>query len=274
MAWDTGEGAKGAAGGAATGAVVGSVVPGIGTGVGAVGGALIGGLMGGFGGGNKASTPEYNNRYNLPGFQSQYDAYGRLAGHYDRRKPWQINESGFRPDQQALVKMLQQQAAGRGPGQELVRMQAQQMADRSAAQQLAASQGQVGGGAMAARNAALGTAAAQSQVGGQAAMGGLAAQLGATEQLGGVLQGARGQDLARNTTNANLGMQNRQLNQEAQLEALRQRLIASQMQQQGGLEFNRNASGYNQALLNVPTLGDKLMGMGAGFGQAYMTRKG
>lgn len=273
MAWNTGEGIKGAAGGAVAGAGIGSVFPGVGTLVGAGVGGLAGGLLGGFGSGGGRQAPSYNSHYDLPHYQTQYDTYGRVAQGFGQRAPMHIAESGFRPDQRALVSLLQAQAAGRGPGQELVRMQAQQMADRAAAQQLAAAQGQVGGGAMAARNAAMGTAAAQSQVGGQAAMGGLAAQLGATEQLGGVLQGARGQDLARGSANASLVMQNRELNQNGLLEALKQRLQASQMQQQGGLEFNRNASGYSNVMAGQPTLGDRLMGFGVGVGQMAMQRR-
>ena len=268
-----GEGAKGAMGGAVAGGSIGGV-PGAIIG-GTVGGAL--GMFGGGGGGPQAQAPSWNSHYNLPGFSKQFGRYQEIANQYGKRQAPTIAESGFRGDQSSLVRLLQAQAKGQGAGQELVRMQAQQAADRAGAQQLGAAQGQVGSGAMGARNAALGSAALQSEVGGQAAMGGLAAQLGATEQLGGVLQGARGQDLSRGEANAGLVMQNRQTNDQAVMEALRQRLQASQMQQQGGLEFNRNVTGFNTALAGKapqPSWGDQLMGFGVGVGQMGMMGRG
>lgn len=261
----SGEGAvKGGAGGAVAGGAIGGPW-------GAVIGGGAGALIGGFGGGSGASSPQWSNKYNLPGFKAQWDDYNSFRN--TQRGTPQFGESSFRGGQDALVKMLQAQAAGRGPGQALVRMQAQQMADRSAAQQLAASQGQVGGGAMAARNAAMGTAAAQSQVGGQAAMGGLAAQLGATEQLGGVLQGARGQDLARGQANAQLELQAREERDQALLEALRQRQSLSGLQQGGQLAYLGHKAGFNQIQMQQPTLGDRLMGFGVGVGQMKMGQK-
>jgi hypothetical protein len=268
-----GEGAKGAMGGAVAGGAIGGP---LGAGIGAIAGGALG-MFGGGGGGPQVHAPTWNSHYNLPGFSKQFGRYQQIANQYGKRQAPTIAESGFRPGQESLVRMLQAQAAGKGPGQELVRMQAQQAADRAGAQQLAAAQGQVGSGAMGARNAALGSAALQSEVGGQAAMGGLAAQLGATEQLGGVLQGARGQDLSRGEANAGLVMQNRQTNDQAVLEALRQRLQASQMQQQGGLEYNRNVAGFNTALAGKPpqpSFGDKLMGFGIGVGSMGMMGRG
>jgi hypothetical protein len=270
MGFNWGDALKGALGGGVAGAAFGGPM---GAGIGSAAGGMLGGF-GGWGGGGGAKPPTYNSHYDLPNYQQQYDKYGRVASDLSTRQAPTIAESSFRPDQQALVKMLQAQAAGRGPGQELVRMQAQQAADRAGAQQLAAAQGQVGGGAMAARGAAMGSASLQSHVGEQAAMGGLAAQLGATQQLGGVLQGARGQDLSRNSANAGLVMQNRELNQNGLLEALRQRLQASQMQQQGGLEYNRNLSNYNTGMIGQPSWGDRLMGFGVGAAQIGMMGRG
>lgn len=262
MAFSGSGAGKGAVGGAMVGGALGGPV---GAGVGAVGGALLGGFGGGGG-----TAPSWNNRYNLPGFQSQYDRYGSMASNRAGRVAPRIAESGFRPDQRALVGLLQQQAAGHGAGQALVRAQAQQMADRSAAQQMGAAQGVAGGGAMAARNAALGMGQVQSAVGEQAAIGGLMAQQSAIGQLGGTLQGARGQDLARGQANAQMVLQNRQINDQAVLEALRQRLSASELQQRGGLAYNANLAGYNQAQAGKPTMGDQLIGAGIGAGTMAM----
>ena len=266
--WDTGEGIKGAAGGAAVGT---AIMPGWGT----AGGAVIGGLLGGFGGGgaSKPQPPTWSSRYNLPDYNGQSRRYEHLAGMFGGRLAPNVAESGFRGDQSALVRMLQEQAAGRGPGQAVVRMQAEQAANRGAAQQMGMAQGAVGNGAMAARNAALGMSNIQSHVGEQAAMGGLQAQLGATGQLGGVLQGARGQDLALGQANAQLTLDNRRVNDQAQLEALRQRLEASKMQQFGGISFENNLANYLSTMAGKPpqpTLGDRLLGMGMGAGQMGM----
>ena len=260
---DWGEAGKGATGGAIVGGTLGGPV-------GAGAGAIVGGALGYFGGGG-GHSPKWNSKYNLPHYGSQYDNYGRLSGRYGGRDAPQMAESSFRGDQTALIRMLQAQAQGHGPGQALVRMQAQQMADRAAKQQLAAAQGgAAGGSAMAARSAAMGTAAAQSQVGGQAAMGGLQAQLGAIGQLGQVTQGARGQDLARASGNAGLELQSRGINDQAQLEALRQRLQASQMQQQGQLQFMGAKTGYQAQQAAQPTWGDRMLGAGMGAGQMYL----
>lgn len=260
---DWGEAGKGATGGAIVGGTLGGPA-------GAVAGGVIGGAMGYFGGGG-GSSPKWNSKYNLPHYGSQYSTYGRLAGQYGNRDAPQMADSRFRHYQGSLARMLLDQSRGQGPGQALVRMQAQQAADRGAKQQLAMAQGgAAGGSAMSARNAAMGTAAMQSQVGGQAAMAGLQAQLGAMGQLGQVAQGARGQDLARASGNAGLELQSRGINDAAQLEALRQRLQASQMQQQGQLQFMGAKTGYNQAQSMQPTMGDRLLGAGMGAGSMYL----
>lgn len=268
MGWNTGEGVKGAAGGAATGGAIGGPW---GAGIGAV----AGGLLGGFGGGGSPSAqpPQWSGRYNLPDYNAQSRRYEHLSGMFGGRLAPSVAESGFRPGQADLVRMLQEQAAGRGPGQALVRAQAEQAANRGAAQQMGMAQGAVGSGAMAARNAALGMAGVQSRVGEQAAMGGLQAQLGAVGQLGGVLQGARGQDLALGQANAQLTLDNRRVNDQAQLEALRQRLEASKLQQFGGISFENNLANYLSTMAGKPpqpTLGDRLVGMGVGAGQMGM----
>jgi hypothetical protein len=261
--------AQGAAQGAALGTMV---MPGYGTAI----GAGLGGLYGYFGGGggvDRSRGQLDQSQFNLPGYQTQYNTYGRMAESAGGRAAPQAGLSGFRGDQTALVRMLQAQAAGQGPGQDLVRMQAQQVADRGMAQQLAAARGaRPSAGPGAFMGAAQNAATMQSQVGGQAAQAGLQAQLGAIGQLSGTLQGARGQDENMSQFNANALLQNRSMNDEKQLELLRQRLLASNMQQQGQVGYQTANLGKNMA---TPTDSERYMSALQGGMQAVvMSRAG
>lgn len=262
MDFNSGGAVKGAAGGAMTGAAIGSVVPGAGTAAGAIGGGIVGGLLGGFGGSGGPSRPDYT----VYGGRGQYDTYGRLAGNFGQRRAPQVNWQGnsFRNYQSNLARMLLAESQGRGVGQQVVRQQAQQMGDRALMQALAASQGQPGGGAMAARNAAFAGAGAQSQVGGQAALAGGQLALGAQGQLGGLAGQARGQDLGAQFGNAGLEMQTRQQNDQALLEALRQRQQLSGLMLQGSMGYGAANQAAN------PGLGNQLLGMGVGASQLGM----
>ncbi len=267
MATNWGEGAKGAAGGAMTGAAVGSLGGPVGTAIGGVAGGLLGGAYGLFGGSGKPSVNRSN--FDLPGYQQQYNQYGQIAGQSQGRQAPQAGFSDFRSGQQNLVGMLQAQARGKGPGQQLVRMQAQGMADRGSAQQLAMARGaRPGAGPASYLGAAQNAAGIQSQVGGQAAQAGLQAQLGAIGQLQGTLEGARGADELQGRFNADAQMRQTGMNDQRQMEALRQRLMAAQMQQQGGMGYQNAKLG----LAAMPSTGDKLLGMGMGAGQMAMTR--
>lgn len=245
------------------------------------------GEVGKFFGPRQTKQPTYGSHYQVPHYSDQYTQYGRLANSYDDRNAPRANaytagESGFRGNQSQLAHMLMRQAQGHGPGQKLVRMQAQQAADRGMQQQMAmANSGRPGMGAMGARNAMMNSGNIQSQVGGQAAMAGLQAQLGATNQLGSVLQGARGQDLQRGMFNAGQQQQGSQfnadaqlrqmgLNDQAQLEALRQRLQLGGMQQQGGLTYEQLLAQHRLGKMGQPTFGQQLMSGGASLGAAYL----
>lgn len=105
-----------------------------------------------------------------------------------------------------------------------------------------------------------------------ATMGGLQAQQSAIGQLGGVLQGARGQDIQRNMGNAQLQYQTMGLDDARQMELLRQQLQMNQMQQQGGMGYE-SAMGqkYGAGMAqNKPTGYERLMGSAQGLGQAYL----
>lgn len=277
------ETAKGAAGGALAGGAIGGPW-------GAAAGGVIGGAMGYFGGGNGSSSPQWSERYSLPEFYGQYGKYGRLSNEYAGRQAPQAGmhfASGgqYVNDQAQFGRQLAQEAQGRGIGQNLVRMQAQNMANRGQAQQYGmATSARPGMGALAYQNAAMNAANSQAQVGGQAALAGGQMQLGAMGQYGQFLQGARGQDQQLSMFNRSQQQQNNQfnadaqlrqmgLNDQSQLEALRQRLAASQMQQQGGLAYMGAKTGYNQQLAGQPTMGDQMLGFGGGMAGGYFGRQ-
>jgi hypothetical protein len=192
--------------------------------------------------------------FNLPGYQQQYNKYGALAGQYGNRAAPTAGYSQFRGDQRAFGGQLAAEARGQGIGQQIVRQQAQQAANRAGQQQFAQAAG--GPSSMAAlsqRNAAMNAANAQSAVGGQAALAGGQMQLGAMGQYGSFLSDARGADESMGQFNARQRQQQMQLNQEGQLQALRDRLNASQMQQQGGMGYESARTARYGALMGKPT---------------------
>jgi hypothetical protein len=197
--------------------------------------------------------------FQVPGFDRQFGRYtqeanaagGRMAGEQ------------FRDTQGALLRQLQADANGNGPGQQLVRMQAQGMADRGAQQQLAMAAGvRPGQAASAGRNAAFNAAGLQSQVGGQAAQAGLQARLGAMSQMGQVAGQARQGDYAQ------MG-----LNDNTQLEALRQRMQLSGMQQGGQISLAQLQQQQNQFNRSQPAWWERGLGAAtqiAGTGALFM----
>ena len=209
-----GQGLQGAAGGAMAGSLFGP------------GGMAIGGLLGGLGG-----------LFGGGGASDYQDQLKQLANQYGSRKApgaetAQAGDSAFRQNQAGLIAQLE--AMGRGEGPSAASKLMQQAMDRAAAGQASAAAGAGGRGVNAGaalRNAANNTAATQMQGARDTATLRAQEQLGALGQLGGVVQGARGQDLGLNTFNAgqqnqmNLAnlqaiMQQQQLNQSGQLQAL------------------------------------------------------
>ncbi len=207
-------------------------------------------------------------RQNVPQYNRQFNTFTDVAKGTQGRAAPQAADSDYSAYQSALLKGLLADSRGRGPGQQLVRMQAQQMADRGAQQQLAmARSARPGQSGMAGTNAAFNAANMQSQVGDQAAMAGLQARLGATQQLGQYAGQARGQDLQNNQFNADQQLRMYGLNDQTQLEALRQRLALSGMQQSGGMN-------YQQLLAAQPSGYERLFGALSGAGQTYAAMRG
>lgn len=265
---------KGAAGGAATGAAVGSLFgPGPGTAIGAGIGAIGGGIMGYLGGGptrrqkrRKAFEDAIHGLgagdFTSPHVQPSIDQRGMLAQQLAGR-----DFSQFRGNQQNYITGLEADVAGHGAGQELVRRQVGQQVQGGVQQQLA-QQAAAGRNPLASRTAAMQMANISGQGGIAAGMGGLQAQLAARQQLGGALQGARGQDQAM------FGLQ-----QQGQLSALQQQLQLQRMQQQGLQAYQGARLGGMQALarLNQPdpaSFGDRMLGLGVGAAEFIGSRPG
>ena len=208
--------------------------------------------------------------YDVPGYEGMRDQYGQMIGQGPRTAP-QAGQSGFRGDQQQLGNMLMQQAQGQGPGQEIARRQAAMQVDRGVGQQLSgARSARPGGSAMAARNAAMASGQLQGAGAQAASMGGLQAQQQAVGQLGAVLQGARGQDQNLALSNAQMQMSQMGMDDQRQLELLRQQLQLGGMQQQGGQAFESALGQKYQIAQSQPSNFEKGLGALQGAGQAYM----
>lgn len=121
----------------------------------------------------------------------------------------------FRGRQMSLADALQAQSMGQGPS--LAQLQLRQGTDRNIAQAMALGASQRGGSpGLAQRQIAQQTAAANQQAAMQAAQTRMAEQLAAREQLGGVLQGGRGQDIGLATSQAQLDQERNLANAQAQ----------------------------------------------------------
>lgn len=220
-----------------------------------LGGGPIGGAIGGF---FPGAGPEQNKELD--------ELYKQLSGSaqgYDQRQAPQAQyqaaaDSSFRGNQENLVAQLERQARGEGPS--VAAQQLKAATDQNTSTQAALAASSRGNPNLAqfqaANNAsAIGQGAAQS-----AALGRVQEQLGAMGQLGGVLQGARGQDLGLNTFNSGQQNNNNQFNASAQL-------------QQTGMNDQSRQAAYQQALAamqerrkkGLPGTGDQILG---GAGQA------
>lgn len=241
-----GQGLQGAAGGFMAGN---AIAPGIGGFI----GAGIGGLAGLFGGGG--TDDEMRKRYG-----SFYDEVsGRTAPQLGPAH--QAGYSSFRENQAGLVNRLEAMARGEGPS--VSREMLKEATDRNVAQQQAMAQSGRGNAALAAQQASsnatrLGAGAAQS-----AALGRVQEQIGATNQLGLTLYGARGADEDMNRYNTGARNQRDQWNGEAQMNMYgmndRARLMALQGQYGGQPQ---------------PGLGSSIMGAGAGLAGFLAGQKG
>lgn len=182
------------------------------------------------------------NNFNLPGYNTIQDRNNGYINQIDQR-----GQSGFRPGQGELARMLLERARGRGPsvGEETLRQQ-NEMAQR---QQLALAAGaNPANAAMAQRLASEG--AANASVG----LGGAAALTRATEanQAAGLAGQVFGQGRQQDITG-------QAMNDQARAELLRQGLAASQAQQQGGQAYEQNRTQRYATAMGAPTNSENWM---------------
>lgn len=224
---------KGGMGGATMGAGIGGPMGAL---VGGGVGLLAGGLGGMFGG-----EPEGSRQRDL-----MMGLYNEASG---RGNPQQSAYSDFRGDQSDYLKRLKAISEGQGPSlsNETMRQGIQQ----TGLNQTAMAAGARGNGALAARQGMNNAAGMAAQATGQGLMGRAQEQMGAMQQLGLGLYGARGQDEANNQFNSSLLLRGLQQNDATRLAAL-----------QGSL-------GAGQVASQQPTPGDYLMGLGGGLGQMF-----
>lgn len=210
---------KGAGGGALAGGSIGGPW-----------GAAIGGIGGGLAG-LLGSDPQQAQQGRWQDMYNQMSAPGQTAT--------MAGDSTFRPDQQMLVNQLQQMATGQGPS--LAGQMLKTATDRNVSQQQALAQSGSGNATMAAQGAARNSAQLGAQSAQDAATARMAEQMNAIQQLGGVLQGARGQDQT-------LGM----FNADSQ-NSLAARLMAGKLAAMQGMQGNM-----------TPSTADSLLAGGAG----------
>lgn len=214
-------------------------------------------------------------QFQMPGYGQAVKRYGALERNFGGRTAPQAGQSSFRGDQRALGRMLAREAQGNGIGQQLVRAQAQGQADQAYRQQLsAAASARPGQGALATRQAMMNSGNATSMVGGQAAQAAGQYTLGAQQNYGGFLQGARGQDDAMAQFNVDAKLRQLGLNDQAQLAALQQQLAARTAQQQGNIERERQKTQRYAGAMGAPTSGEQWLGATTGLLGGYMQMKG
>lgn len=233
-------GATGALSGAATGAAVGSVVPGVGTAIGAIGGGLIGGIGGLLSGGDDAAPPP------PPPNPIAMNALGGIVQGAQGRAAPMFYGSGFSVDptgRQGLVDTtgrLGAIAAGTQQGAGEMAVNAQ-VGRANAAQMAAARASRGANAALAFRNSMRNQADIGLAGAGQAGAARLQDQAAANAQLGSMFGNLYGQDAQIAAQNAQLGqaaqianqqaaLQQRQLNDAYQIQALGQMQGWSQQQ--------------------------------------------
>lgn len=253
MAWDTGQGVQGAMGGAMAGT---AIAPGIGT---AIGAGL--GLLGGFGG-----NPNAEKEAHAAKLLEYQEMLKQLSAGYGRRTAPKVGpgaygqNSGFRQNQAGLIAQLE--AMGRGEGPSAARMQMQDAMDRAAGAQSSAAAGAGGRGVNAGaamRGAMNNTAAIQAQGARDTGLMRVNEQMGALNQLGGVIGQGRAADENMSQFNAGVDNQTRMAN----LQSLLQTMGLNQSGELGALMAAMGISQQGAMQPNKPGLGDQLLAGGA-----------
>lgn len=252
-----GQGIQGAAGGAmAGGSIGGPWGAAIGGGIG-----LAAGLFGGGGG------PRYDETLRRRLLQLEQE-YGQRAA--PQGTAVNSENSQFRQNQSALIGQLE--AMGRGAGPSAATTMMREANDRAVAGQASAAAGAAGRGANAGAaylNSANQSAGLTAQSGRDAGLARVNEQLGALNQLGVTLYGARGADEATSKFNAGAANAMTQANMQAQLQQLGLNDAAQlrALQQAGGTMY-ANQPGLGTQILagGASALGGMMTARGAGMG--------
>lgn len=185
---------------------------------GAIAGAGLGGLASYFGG-----NPAEENRKRMEEYYKQLGAAPQSG------PAFQADYSGFRGNQSNLINQLEAMSQGRGPS--LATEQLKAATDRNVSQQQALAQSGYGNATAAAMGAQNNSANLGAQAAQQAAQARIQEQMGALQQLGINIYGARNADEGVNQFNAGQSNQNQWRNLEGQLDTNRLRaMLLGQMQ--------------------------------------------
>lgn len=237
-----GAGATGALSGAATGAAVGSVIPGVGTAIGAIGGGIIGGIGGLFSGGDDAPPPPPPNPIATA-------ALGNIVSGAQGRGAASIYGSQFTVDptgRQGILDTtgrLGRIAAGTQQGAGEMAVNAQ-VGRANAAQMAAARASHGANAALAFRNSMRNQADIGLAGAGQAGAMRLQDQAAANQQLGGLFANLYGQD-------ANVASQNAQLSQAAQQANLQAQMQQRQMNDAYQIQALGQMQGWSQQQIDA-----------------------
>jgi len=193
--------------------------------------------------------------FNVPGYGGRQQNLLSQADYAAGRRSPQAGVSGFRSGQQGLVGLLEAQARGQGPSAAQLQLKDAMSRNVSAQQALMASGG-------SARSASQQAGALGASLSNQAAQARVQEQLGAQQQLGAALQGARGQDMQRNIANMEAQLRSRGLNDQQIRAMLELELRQAGMQQQGGMGYEGQRTQRFGAMLGVPTRGEQVLSAG------------
>jgi hypothetical protein len=150
-----------------------------------------------------------------------------------------VPQEQFRQGQLGLAQALQMQAMGQGPS--LAQGQLRQATDRNIAQAMALGASQRGSNpALAQRQIALGSALANQQAAAQSAQLRMQEQMAARDQLGGVLQSGRGQDIGLATDQAGFNQQAILADQQARLQQQALNDAQSRFLNSGMMDLDQN----------------------------------
>jgi hypothetical protein len=214
--------------------------------------------------------------YTLPGFQQFNNATGTAAQNALNHQGAQLNtrpQTQFRGQQQSLANTLLNQANGRGPSVagEMLKQQTQ----HNIANQFAMSQAANPNDAGALRNISTNVGNLNQQAAGEGALARAQETMNAQSQLGGLLQGARGQDINIAGENANLSEQGFRDANAAGLGFTDANLRAREAEQKGTMQMGSDeAKAYEAAAGNKQKIWGGLLGGISGAGAGMMKGMG